>query len=281
MKKKKKGFWGRHRYWKKITAAIVVAASVVTGVYMFFSQNGALQDALNKAFPVQLTFSGERLVPIYYVDTEEKKAAFSFDACWGATYTPTLLEILRENDIKTTFFLTGFWVEKHPDMVREIAEEGHEIGNHTYSHPHLNNLSEEQIKTELERVGSMIFELTGRQPDLFRPPFGEYSNKVIKVAEECGYRTIQWSIDSLDWKEFGTEAMVKRVTERLHPGAIILFHNNGRYTAEALPEIIAYANEQGYRIVPISELLYEENYYIDSNSGAQVPKTPPEQPLPD
>lgn len=211
-----------------------------------------------------------RLVPIYYVDTAEKKVAFSLDACWGAAYTPTLLEILRENNIKTTFFLTGFWVEKYPDMVKTIFDEGHEIGNHTYSHPHLNSLSEGEIKVELEKVGNMIFELTDIQPTLFRPPFGEYSNKVITTAEKCNYQTIQWSIDSLDWQELGREPMVKRVTEALQPGAIVLFHNNGKYTSEALPEIIAYAREQGYTIVSISELLYKENYYIDSSTGAQI-----------
>ncbi|MEW5920280.1 MAG: polysaccharide deacetylase family protein [Bacillota bacterium] len=214
----------------------------------------------------------ERLVPIYYVETPEKKIAISFDASWGAAYTPTLLEILRENNITTTFFLTGFWVEKYPEMVKEIAAAGHEIGNHTYSHPHLNSLEPDQIKAELERVGHMIYELTERQPDLFRPPFGEYSNKVIQTAEQCGYRTIQWSVDSLDWQELGVEPMVKRVTDKLHPGAIVLFHNNGRYTAEALPDIIDYAREHGYEIVPISELLYKDNYFIDGNSGAQIKK---------
>ena len=127
---------------------------------------------------------------------------------------------------------------------------------------------------EIERVGNKILELTGKQPELFRPPFGEYSNKVITAAEKCGYKTIQWSIDSLDWQELGKEPMVKRVTESLHPGAIILFHNNGKYTAEALPEIIAFVKEQGYKVVPVSELLYKENYYIDSNTGAQIQMPP-------
>ena len=261
IKRKSKGFFIRYYSIRKKIAIITALLVIIIGASFLLSKNDAL--------PAQLSFTGNRLVPIYYVDTAEKKVAFSFDACWGTTYTPTLLEILRENDIKTTYFLTGYWVEKHPDMVKKISEEGHEIGNHTYTHPHLNNLTEEQIKTELERVGNMIFELTGRQPDLFRPPFGEYSNKVIKTAEACGYQTIQWSIDSLDWKEFGVEPMVKRVTDNLHPGAIVLFHNNGKYTTEALPEIIAYAKEQGYTIVPISELLYKDNYKIDSNTGAQ------------
>ncbi|HAA35154.1 MAG TPA: deacetylase [Firmicutes bacterium] len=246
---------------KKLKIALLLPASLFALylIYAFF-------------FPYALPMvtRQNRLVPIYYVDTSEKKVAFSFDASWGATYTPTILEILQENNIKTTFFLTGFWVEKYPNMVKKIFQEGHEIGNHTYSHPHLNTLSEEEIMIEIERVGNKILELTGKQPELFRPPFGEYSNKVVTAAEKCGYKSIQWSIDSLDWQELGKEPMVKRVTESLHPGAIILFHNNGKYTAEALPEIIAFVKEQSYKVVPVSELLYKENYYIDSNTGAQI-----------
>jgi len=252
---------------RRLITFLAVLALFLAGVY--FLLPGVIQPVLNYA-------TGHRLVPIYYVETPEKKVAFSFDACWGASYTPTLLEILQENNIKTTFFLTGFWVEKYPEMVKKIAEGGHEIGNHTYSHPHLNSLSEEEIKTELEKVGNMIFELTGQKPYLFRPPYGEYSNKVITTAQKCNYQTIQWSIDSLDWKELGKEPMVQRVTENLHPGAIILFHNNGTFTAEALPEIINFVKGEGYEIIPISELLYKDNYYIDSNSGAQKPKPPKE-----
>lgn len=158
-------------------------------------------------------------------------------------------------------------------MVKKIAAEGHEIGNHTYSHPHLSTLSEEEISIELKKVGNMIFDLTKVQPNLFRPPFGEYNNLVITTAKKCGYQSIQWSIDSLDWKEIGKEPMVERVTKNLHPGAIILFHNNGKYTTEALPDIIAFMKKEGYKIVPISELLFEKDYYIDNNTGAQIKKS--------
>ncbi|MGI5876765.1 MAG: polysaccharide deacetylase family protein [Dethiobacteria bacterium] len=246
-------------FWKKY---IIVILTVALAILYFFPSNSAL--------PV---FSTKRLVPIYYVETGEKKAALSFDACWGANYTPALLEILRKNNIKTTFFLTGFWVEKYPEMVKKIAAEGHEIGNHTYSHPHLSTLSEEEISIELKKVGNMIFDLTKVQPNLFRPPFGEYNNLVITTAKKCGYQSIQWSIDSLDWKEIGKEPMVERVTKNLHPGAIILFHNNGKYTTEALPDIIAFMKKEGYKIVPISELLFEKDYYIDNNTGAQIKKS--------
>lgn len=219
-----------------------------------------------------VTAGKKRLVPIYFVDTPEKKIAISFDASWGSEYTQKILDILRENELKTTFFLTGFWIEKYPDLVKKIVAEGHELGNHTWTHPHLNTLEKESIKTELERVHAALTDLSGSEPTLFRPPFGEYSDKVIQGASELGYLTIQWSVDSLDWKELGEEAIIKRVTTGIHPGAIVLFHNNGRYTADALPEIIAFAKDKGYEIVPISQVLYKDNYYIDSSDGAQRKK---------
>lgn len=213
---------------------------------------------------------GERLVPIYYVETDEKKVAFSFDASWGADRTEKILEILKENEIKTTFFLTGFWVEAYPEYVKLIADEGHEIGNHTLTHPHLNNLTEEEIRSELKKVEQMIEQVSGQKTALFRPPFGEYSNKVIETISGLGYTSVQWSIDSLDWKNLTAEEITERVTSRAHKGAIILFHNNGLHTAEALPEIIEYYRRHNYTIVPISELLYDDHYHIDPHSGAQI-----------
>jgi len=218
--------------------------------------------------------SEQRLVPIYYVDTPEKKIALSFDASWGSEFTPRILEILRKNQIRTTFFLTGFWIEKYPDLVKKIDAEAHELGNHTATHPHLNTLEKDSIKKELEQVHAALHRLTGKEPFLFRPPFGEYSNKVIEAASELNYLTIQWSIDSLDWMDLDKNNIVKRVTDQLHPGAIILFHNNGSYTADALPEILAFAKTAGYRIVPISELLHKDNFYIAPHSGAQKRKSP-------
>ncbi|NLN06839.1 MAG: polysaccharide deacetylase family protein [Firmicutes bacterium] len=214
----------------------------------------------------------QRLVPIYYVDTPEKKLAISFDASWGAEYTPKILETLQEHNLKTTFFLTGFWIDKYPELVKRIAEEGHELGNHTATHPHLNTLDKEAIKKELQLVHDKLHELSGQTPILFRPPFGEYSNKVIEAATELNYYTIQWSVDSLDWKDISKEEIVNRVTRRIHPGAIVLFHNNGIYTAEALPEILANAKREGYEIVKISDLIYKKNYYIDPSDGAQKKK---------
>lgn len=253
-------FLSKRRIAQVFLIAIIVICTL--GIFresIFYQANQALS----------VLVPGSKLKPIYYVDTQEKKIALSFDATWGAEYTPRLLDILEEYNIKTTFFLTNIWLKEYPDVAKKIRLAGHEIGMHSVSHPHLNQLTEEQIAYEVKGNYDMIFEITGFEAKLFRPPFGEYNNKVIQVIESMGYIPIQWSIDSLDWKENMTKQdIVKRVTESLHPGAIILFHNNGQFTAAALEDIIKFALENGYEIVPISQLIYSDNYFID-HQGAQ------------
>ena len=155
--------------------------------------------------------------------------------------------------------------------MKKIVAAGHEIGNHTYSHPHLNNLSPAAIRQELERNHNNIKAITGTDPFLFRPPFGEYSNKVIEVAQELGYYTIQWSIDSLDWKDVSAQFIVDRILSQAGPGEIVLMHNNGKHTAEALAHFLPELKARGCEIVPISELIYRDNYYIEQHSGLQRP----------
>lgn len=221
--------------------------------------------------------SARRRIPIYSVGITDKRVAISFDAAWGAEYTPRILDILRRHKVKTTFFLVGFWIERYPEVVKQIAAEGHEIGNHTNTHPHLNSLSREEIKTELSEVHRRIKELTGQEARLFRPPFGEYSNRVIEAAEELGYTTIQWSVDSLDWQDLTSDAILRKVTGEIHPGAIVLFHNNARYTPDALEPIIQHLHGEGYTIVPISELLFKGPYYVD-HQGVQRAGNAPAAP---
>jgi len=168
----------------------------------------------------------------------------------------------------------GFWIDKYPDTLKEIAARGHEIGNHTANHPHLNSLGKEAVKEELGVVHDQIKSLIGQEAFLFRPPFGEYSDKVIEAAQEMGYYTIQWSVDSLDWRDLSAEAIYDRVVGNIHPGAIVLFHNNATNTPAALPRIIEALQAQGYEIVPISEIIYREGYYID-HRGFQIRRPPP------
>ena len=214
-----------------------------------------------------------RLVPIYSVESTEKVVALSFDAAWGADFTADILDTLARHDIKVTFFLVGFWVEKYPEVAKLISDAGHEIGNHSSTHPHMPTLTVEQIQFELSRTHDLIREATGQEPSLFRPPFGEYSNRVIETLAAMNYQTIQWSVDSLDWRENMTrDDILKRVTSRIHPGAIVLFHNNATHTPAALEPIILTLKEQGYSFKPIGELLLKENWYIDKSNGMQRSK---------
>lgn len=211
-----------------------------------------------------------RLVPIYCVERTEKVMSLSFDAAWGADFTDDLLAILARHNVRATFFLVGFWVEKYPEVARQIAEAGHEIGNHSSTHPHMTTLSAEQITFEITRTHDLIKDTTGQTARLFRPPFGEYNNRVIATLESLGYHTIQWSIDSLDWqKDMTRDGIITRVTSRAHPGGIVLFHNNATHTPQALEPIILKLKEDGYSFVPIGELLLTDNWYIDKGNGMQ------------
>lgn len=209
----------------------------------------------------------DRLVPIYRVETSEKKVAISFDAAWGSDITPKLLEILKKHNIKTTFFLVEFWMDKYPEMTRRVAKEGHEIGNHSATHPNMGSLSKQEIIKEITVTHNKIKELTGQNATLFRPPFGDYSNTLITTCNELGYHVIQWDVDSLDWKDLSASAIYDRVINQIKPGSIVLFHNNGKHTAEALEPIINEIHKQGYKIVPISELLIKGEHYIDKSTG--------------
>ncbi len=212
-----------------------------------------------------------RELPIYCVDTPEKKIALSFDAAWGNEDTAKILEILKKHDIHVTFFMTGGWVENYPDDVKAILAAGHDLGNHSENHKNMSQLSDEEKKEELMKVHTKVQELTGYEMFLFRPPYGDYDNAVVNVAKDCGYFTIQWDVDSLDWKDYGVDSIIKTVTQHKHlgNGSIILCHNGAKYTAQALDTLIATLKNEGYTFVPISELIYREGYHMN-HEGRQV-----------
>lgn len=214
---------------------------------------------------------GNRELPIYCVGTEEKKIALSFDAAWGNEDTAQILEILKKHDIKVTFFMTGEWVENYPEDVKAIYAAGHDLGNHSATHPDMTTLSDSQKTEELLSVHNKVKELTGYEMFLFRPPYGAYDNQVITNAKENKYFTIQWDVDSLDWKDYGADAIVDTVCNHKHLGcgSIILCHNGAKYTAQALDTMITNLKAQGYVFVPISELIYREDYHMD-HEGRQI-----------
>ena len=184
---------------------------------------------------------------------------------WGNEDTARILEILEKHDVRVTFFMTGGWMNKYPDDVKAILAAGHDLGNHSQNHKQMSTLSLEKCKEELTEPHEFIKELTGNEMILFRPPYGDYNDTVINAAEACGYYTIQWDVDSLDWKDYGVDSIIRTVTEHKHlgDGSIILMHNGAKYTADALDSVITILKEKGYELVPISELIIRENFEID------------------
>ncbi|HYE10471.1 MAG TPA: polysaccharide deacetylase family sporulation protein PdaB [Patescibacteria group bacterium] len=244
--------------YQSINIMLVMFVVSISLIYNYASYNHLLDAFRNNS----------RQLPVYCVDTSEKKVAISFDAAWGDNYTEDLLAILKKYEVKTTFFLVGFWIDKYPEMVKRIDEEGHEIGNHSSKHPHMSQLSKEQIIEELAKTSKKIEAITNKKVTLFRPPFGDYNNRLIETSREMGIQVIQWDVDSLDYKDYGADAIVKRVLSKVKSGSIILFHNNATYTKDALPIILENLQKEGYMVVPISELVYKDNYYID-HTGMQ------------
>lgn len=254
--KKIKESWMNTRVWvQSLTLFVCLLFAVYTG---------------EEAMMVSSTY-GERELPIYSVKTEERKIAISFDAAWGAEDFNQIMEILDKHETKTTFFMTGEWVEKYPECVKVLVEKGHDLGNHSATHPDMTKLTKEKQREQILNVHNQVKELTGYEMELFRPPYGAYNNEVIRTCYEVGYYPIQWDVDSLDWKDYEAERIIANVCnhESLGSGSIILCHNGAKYTAKALDEMLTNLKNQGYEIVPISELIMRENFHMDV-TGMQI-----------
>lgn len=228
------------------------------------------KDVGEKVITVSSTVDGKEL-PIYCVETDKPQISISFDAAWGNEDTQEILDILKKHEVKTTFFMTGGWVETYPEDVKRILEDGHDLGNHSENHKQMSTLSETECREEIMKVHEKVKELTGYEMDLFRPPYGDYNNQVINVTYACGYYPIQWDVDSLDWKDYGVQEIISTVCnhKNLGNGSIILCHNGAKYTAQALDEMLTMLKEKGYEIVPLSQLIYKENYHMNYE-GRQI-----------
>lgn len=222
--------------------------------------------------PASLYFNAAmRKVPIYSVGTEEKRVAISFDAAWGADKTEKIMEICTEFGVKATFFLVGFWVEDYPEMTKKIFDNGFEIGTHSNTHPDMTKLSAEQQRLELETSVNLIKNITNTNVELFRPPFGAYNDSLILAAESLGLTTIQWSVDSLDWKGLSAMEICNRILNGVRSGSIILCHNNSDHILEALPIVLDRLAKKGYTVGPVGDLIIKGDYEIDNN-GMQFAK---------
>lgn len=246
---------------KKFLIAYSLLFALIAGVLAF---------NWDSATAVLETMAPKKDLPIYSVQKDEKICAISFDAAWGNEDTHDLIKILEKYNVKTTFFVVGEWVDKYPDSVKELSDAGHEIMNHSNTHPHMTKLSKEQMQEEITLCSDKIEKITGVRPTLFRPPYGDYNDAVVGNTRDISHYTIQWSVDSLDWKDLEPQAICDRVIKGVEPGSIVLFHNAAKNTPAALPTILETLINDGYKIVPVSELIYKDNFTID-HTGKQIP----------
>lgn len=208
-------------------------------------------------------------VPIYAVKTDEKKVAISFDAAWGADKTEQIMDICDSFGVKATFFLVGFWVEDYPETTQSIQKRGFEIGLHSATHPDMTKLSASNQKLELIQNIDIIHSVTGQKPKLFRPPFGAYNDTLINNCNSLGLKTIQWSVDSLDWKGISADEIAQRVCSQAKCGSIVLFHNNSNNIINGLKMVLTFLINNNYQVVPVGQLVFESGYTINQQ-GIQI-----------
>ena len=206
------------------------AVSLVTVIVLFFVASNFGQENQKT---VETSAENQKLLPIYNVQTEENKVAFTMNCAWNADDIDSILETLQKNNIKITFFMVGDWIEKFPEAVKKIKDAGHEIASHSDTHPHVNN------------------------------------NTVIKATRDKGYFCIQWNLDTLDYTGITGDEMWNRLKEKIKAGDIILSHNGTKHTADSLDMIIKNIKAKGLEVVRISDLIYQENYTINNN-GTQI-----------
>lgn len=201
--------------------------------------------------------------PISKLETKEKIMALTVNVDWGEENIPPMLDALQKAQVKATFFVSGRWAKEHPVLLKQIAAEGHEIENHGYSHPHPDNISLDENKREILRTEQIVESLTGCKTVYFAPPYGESSGRVLRAADEVGYKTILWTLDTIDWRADSTvELIVQRIVAPKPKagqipdkcGAIVLMHPKPN-TVKALPIIINSLRQTGFRFVTVAQLL--------------------------
>ena len=192
--------------------------------------------------------------PIFHGNIDQNKVAFVCNVFWGEEFLPDMLKTLEDNNVHITFFIGGTWAKDNPDILKNIVEKGHEVANHSYNHPHPNTLSKDKNKEQILKAETIIQQITGVKTSLYAPPYGEYNDVVLNAAQELDYKTIMWSIDTIDWKRPPSEIVKSRVLKKIHNGAIVLMHPT-KPTKKALPELLKELREKGYIITTVSDVI--------------------------
>ncbi len=237
----------------------VIALSTIVILFIMAST------IINRKDGIIATSASSKQLPVYSVDTKEKKVALTMNCAWNADDIDRILDTLSKNKIHITFFMVGDWVDKYPEYVKKISDNGHEIANHSNTHPHVNQLNIDKNIEQIKLCSEKIEKITGNKTTLYRGPYGEYNDTVISAANELKHTTIQWNLDTLDYTGLTGEEMWKRLDSKLSNGSIILSHNGTKHTADSLELLLHNIKEKGYEIVTVSELIYKDNYVIDAN----------------
>ena len=237
---------------KTVLMAVLIGGALLLGSGFAYATEAA-----------QVWQSGARSLPVYSVERTDNKIAISFDCAWGTEHMDAILSALAEAGVRATFFTVQFWAEEHADYLKKVSDAGHEVGTHSATHSYMSRQSEAEIRAELESSSQAITAVTGKPVTLFRPPYGDYDDLLIDTCRDMGIMPVQWDVDSLDWKDLSAADIAERIISRVKSGSIILCHNNGLHTAEALPIVIDALHAKGFTFVPIGELIYYENYTID------------------
>lgn len=248
-------------YMKYITLTLLIA------VFLYGIRNATASNAITAS-----SFYSNEL-PIYCVNTDKPVVALTFDSAWGTEDLEQILSILKKHNAPATFFVTGEWAQKYPEAIRSIDQAGHEIANHGNSHKHMPQISKEEMAAEIQGCHNAVYNLIGKDMTLFRAPYSDWNDTVVDVAHSMGYMSINQSVDSLDWKDYGIDSIIYTVCEHknLENGSIILLHNGATYTKDALDVMLTKLEEQGYSFVKVSSLIYTQNYYLD-HTGKQFLK---------
>jgi len=230
-----------------------------------------IQSASDSILPTSAFAYNE--LPIYCVDTDEAVVALTFDSAWGTEDLADILAILENHNAPATFFVTGDWAKQNPDAIKAIDAAGHEIANHGNSHKHMPQISQEEMITEIKECHNIVYKLIHKDMTLFRAPYSDWNDQVVEVAHGLGYMSINMSVDSLDWKDYGVDSIIHTVCEHknLENGSIILLHNGATYTRDALDVMLTNLENQGYSFVFVSDLIYTDNYTLD-HTGKQFKK---------
>lgn len=196
--------------------------------------------------------------PIFKGNPDKPMVSFLINVAWGNEYIPEILGVLKKHKTKVSFFFDGSWVSKHPDLAELIFKDGHEIGNHAYSHPDLQQKTPEATREELKKTNEVIMKTLGiKSPEWFGPPSGSFNQQTVEVASELGMHTVLWTVDTVDWKKPATDEMVNRVVSQVENGSMVLMHPT-KPVAEGIEDMITQITEKGYLLGTVSELMSEK-----------------------